>query len=175
MKEVTDIGPLQFKKVDLSTNQDICLKFRADSFMTSFGSEDAFWEEDGNGGTRYIEWLKNKDSKKFGAFHIWKEGEIVGQMEIGLLKNDESWGYVNLFYLRPEVRGSGISKYLDEFAVVFLTYLGVKKAKLCVSPTNKVAWNYYLKCGWKDQGPRDFDGVKGKGHENLVHWMSKDF
>lgn len=174
MKREIEIGPLIFRELDLEKDKEICLKFRGDSFFTSFGTEDAFWEDDGKGGERYIEWLKEKDPTKFGAFHIWNGDEIVGQMELALLRSDESWGYVNLFYLKPEARGKGLSKHLDDFATQFLKGLGVARAKLSVSPSNKRAWNYYLKCGWQDRGPRDFEGRVGKGRENLVHWMSKE-
>ncbi len=172
MKKEFQIGPLIFRKINLEEHSETCLKFRADSFYTSFGAESAFWGDDGKGGVRYLEWLKTQDSREYGAFHIWKKDEIIGQMELGFLRDDRTWGYINLFYLRVEERGKGYSKYLDDFAIQFLQNQGVHRAKLSVSPTNERAWHYYLKNGWRDGGLRSFEGKK---QAYLLHWMLKEF
>ena len=166
---------IEFKKIDLDLHKDTAINFRADSFMTSFGTDKGFWEDDGQGGERYIEWLNNKDPNKFGAYHIWKNDEIIGQIELALFKDDESWGYINLYYLRENYRGKGLSKKLDEFATEFFKGLGVEKAKLSVSPTNSRAIKFYEKNGWIDKGPRSFEGRKGHAVTNLVHFMEKNF
>ena len=112
---------MEFKKINLSLHKDVAVTFRADSYMMSFGTAQTFWEEDGKGGERYIEWLQSRmqNPQKFGAFHIWRGEEIIGQMELALFKDDESWGYVNLYYLREDWRGKGLSKKLDDFASSF--------------------------------------------------------
>ena len=166
---------IEFKKINLDLHKDVAIKFRSDVFITSFGTDEGFWGEDGQGGERYIKWLNNKDPKKFGAFHIWKEDEIVGQMELALFKGDESWGYINLYYLKKDYRGKGLSKELDDFAIEFLKNLGVNKAKLSVSPTNLRAVKFYKKNGWIDKGPRTFEGRKRHAVTNLVHFMEKIF
>ena len=168
-----NVGDTEFKKINLDLHKDIAIKFRADSFMASFGTDEEFWGKDGQGGERYIEWFNSKDHEKFGAFHIWKEDEIVGQMELSLFKDDESWGYINLYYLREDYRGTGLSKELDNFATKFLKNLGVNRAKLSVSPTNLRAVKFYEKNGWVDKGPRTFEGRKGRAVTNLVHFMEK--
>ena len=166
-------GELDFKKINLDKHSEVAIKFRAESYSASFGTDKGFWEKDGLGGKKYIDWLKNQDSKKFGAFHVWLKDEIIGQMELGLFKDDKSWGYVNLYYLKNEFHGKGYSKYLDDFAVNFLKSLGVKKAKLSVSPSNIRALRFYEKNGWKDKGPRTFEGRKG--HTFFLHLMEKIF
>ena len=166
---------IEFKKINLDLHKDTAIKFRADTFMTSFGTDKGFWEDDGQGGERYIEWLNNKNPNKFGAYHIWKNDEIIGQMELALFKDDESWGYINLYYLRGDHQGKGLSKQLDDFATEFLKSLGVTKAKLSVSPTNLRTVKFYEKNGWVDKGPRTFEGRKGHAVTNLVHVMEKNF
>ena len=128
-------GGLDFRKMDLDKHSEIAIKFYADAHSISFDTNKDFFEKDGLGGQRYIEQLKKK-SKNNGVFHIWLKNEIIGQIELGLYKNDKNWGYVNLYYLKNEFRGKGYSKYLDDFAIDFLKGLGVNKAKLSVSPSN---------------------------------------
>ena len=164
-----------FHKINLDEHKAITIKFRADSFMLSFGSDDAFWDKDRQGGEKYIDWLKGKDSNKFGAFHIWKESEIIGQMEIGIFQDDEAWGYIHLYYLKEKYRGKGYGRNLDDFAIKHLKSLGVNKAKLSVSPTNKKAIKFYEKNGWIDRGLRTFEGRKKHTLSNPIHFMEKFF
>lgn len=163
---------LDFRKMDLDKHSEIAIKFYAETHAISFGTDKNFFEKDGLGGKRYIDGLKKKISKEFGAFHIWMKDEIVGQMELGLFKNDKDWGYVNLYFLKNEFRGKGYSKYLDDFAVDFFKNLGVIKAKLSVSPSNIRAMEFYKKHGWKDKGPRPF---KDHTLPHVLHFMEKTF
>ena len=169
------LGELIFKEINFEKNSSIAIKFRADSFYTSFGNDEEFLGEDGKGDTRYLERLKNKNRKEYGAIHVWYKKEIVGQLELGLFQDDCTWGYVNLFYLKESYRGKGFSSYLDIYATNFMKTLGVNRAKLSVSPTNKKAWNYYIRMGWRDCGPRIFGERREKIHNNLIHWMEKKF
>lgn len=150
------------------------MEFRADSYLCSFGSEDTFWEDDGKGGERYLAWLQAKDFATYGAFHIWLEGEIIGQIECGRRLPEDNFGYINLYYLKEDFRGKGYSSQLDQFTNDFLKSLGYSSARLCVSPSNSRAWKYYLKMGWKDLGPRRDTGRLNKASEQLVHYMEKE-
>ncbi len=75
---------LEFKRIDLTLHRDVAIQFRADSYVSSFGNADEFWGQDGRGDERYVMWLSKRDPKKFGAFHLWLAGEIIGQMEMTL-------------------------------------------------------------------------------------------
>ena len=166
MAATLNIGPLTFKPIDLAATTAICIRFREDSFVASFGDSAKFHEADGKGAERYIEWLRAKISKDpASAVHVWKGAEIIGQMELGVFKNEPGVGNVNLYYLVPEKRGQGYARYLDEYAVHYLKGLGLVKTKLSVSPTNACAVRFYEKQGWRDLGPRP-------GHPE-VHWMEK--
>jgi len=166
-----ELNDLKFRRIDFKNHSELCLKFRADSFFVSFGTDEAFWEEDGKGGERYLEWLQSKDASRYGSFHVWKGDQIIGQMELGLYPNEEELGYINLFYLAPEYRGKGYAKTLNDFALQYLKDLGATQAKLSVSPTNKRAWHYYLKHGWTDGGPRKPNKSTSTTVTNSVHWM----
>ena len=163
-------GSLYFKTIDFDKHSEIAIKFRADSYSISFGANKDFFEEDGLGGQRYIEQLKK--TNKNNVFHIWLKNEIIGQVELGLYKNDKNWGYINLYYLKNEFRGKGYSKYLDDFAIDFLKGFGVNKAKLSVSPNNIRAIKFYEKNGWEDKGLRPF---KDHTLPHVLHFMEKTF
>ena len=160
------IGPLQFKPIDLVANRELCIQFRMDSYVVSFGEASQFYKDGGADGAGYIHWLWAKLDKHPGsAVHIWEGDTIIGQMELGVLKDEPEVGNVNLYYLIPEKRGLGYSAHLDAYAVQYLKSRGLKKSRLSVSPTNTRAVKFYEKNGWKDIGPRPVTPV--------VHWMEK--
>ncbi|MBD2168314.1 GNAT family N-acetyltransferase [Calothrix membranacea FACHB-236] len=99
--------------------------------------------------------------------HVWKQEQIIGQIEMMRCRNDSSVGYVNLFYLTPEFRGLGFGQQLDEHAADFFQRLGCHSARLNVSPTNRVAMRFYLKHGWVDLGQREDDPE--------VHYFEKKY
>lgn len=159
---------LEFKPINLGQHQDLCVQFRADSFVCSFGSADRFYEADGNGAEGYLQWLRQRITKiPNSCVHIWKGEQIIGQIEMGFWKNDSSVGYVNLFYLIPEFRGQGFGQQLDRYAANFFKHLGCKSARLAVSPANRVAMRFYLKHGWVDLGQRE-DAPE-------VHYLEKTY
>jgi ribosomal protein S18 acetylase RimI-like enzyme len=115
-----------------------------------------------------LDWLKDKiENDPRSVAHAVVGDQTVGQLELGLLRGDATYGYVNLYYLAPEFRGKGFGKQLDEYAMSYFKSLGLSRARLSVSPTNRHAFEFYKKIGWKDLGPRE-------GHPE-VHFMEKNF
>lgn len=165
---------LRFRPIDLDSHSEIAIRFRADSFFASFGHDRDFWGEDRLGGKRYIDWLRMKLNLDFPmAFHAWNNDEIIGQLEFDFYNGDKSIGYVNLYYLAPKFRGTGISKALDEFTLKCFESLSVKRILLSVSPTNERALSYYKKNSWIDLGPRFREAeLKGKKIPQ-VHLMER--
>ena len=158
--------PLTFKTIDLILHSDICVDFRLDSFVASFGTADKFYAE--GGADKYLQWLQAKIEKDpRTAVHAWLDGEIVGQMEMGLRRDDPTKGHVNLFYLRKDKRGCGLSQYLDQYAQDYFKSLGLSSALLAVSPTNGRALAYYKKMNWVDLG-------QNPEHPE-IHMMEKKF
>jgi GNAT superfamily N-acetyltransferase len=143
---------LQFATIDLARHRELCIEFRRDSYIVSFGDDQLFNEENGLDGSGYIEWLADRIARfPEGHVHAWRGAEIIGQIEMIV---SPSSGYVNLFYLKPEERGSGYGKLLHEYAVDLFQRHRVRVAGLSVSPTNRRALSYYARHGWKDLGPR---------------------
>ena len=158
---------LDFQPIDFKQHSQVCIEFRVYSFVASFGDADRFHEEDGRGADRYLDWLREKSkADPRSCVHIWFEGQIIGQIEMGRFKSDPAIGYVNLFYLRPQMRGRGMASHLQRYAIDYFRSIGLKKARLSVSPTNARAVAYYKKHGWRDLGPRP-------GHPE-VHLMEID-
>lgn len=157
---------LKFQPVYLPNTRELVIKFRADSFVVSFGNADRFYESDGKGDERYLQWLKDKISKDPNSVvHVLDGDSIIGQIEMGRLRDDQSVGYVNLNYLIPEKRGLGFGAQLDEHTTSYFRSLGLKRARLSVSPTNRSAVRFYEKMGWVDLGPRE--------EHPEVHYMEK--
>lgn len=147
---------LEFKPINIEQYQDLCIRFRADSFIYSFGSADRFYEEDGRGADRYLDWLRHRIIEiPNSCVHVWQGEQIIGQIEMRRWKLDPKVGYVNLFYLIPEFRGLGLGQQLDQHAANFFNQLGCQSACLSVSPTNLIAMRFYLRQGWVDLGQRE--------------------
>ena len=119
------------------------------------GAHRLLLQSDRDGGeTHYKEWLSQKiNSNPYSAVHVYLDGKIIGQMELGKIKTEPEVGMVNLYYLAPEFRGKSLSSYLDQYAIKFLKEQGYKIARLNVSPTNLRAVRFYSKNGWRDVGP----------------------
>jgi RimJ/RimL family protein N-acetyltransferase len=157
---------LTFKPIDLEKHSAICVKFRLDAFVCSFGPDRARWATPFDE-AEYLDWLSKKIEKNPDrALHVWIGNEIIGQLELGTLREDPDAGYVNLYYLAPAFRGSGISRELDAYVESYFRRFGMTRLKLCVSPSNLRALAYYKKCGWKDAGPRP--------DRPEVHFMQKE-
>ena len=147
---------LSFQTIDLVRHGDVCVAFRRDSYVCSFGSDQAFFE--GGGIDGYLEWLRAGIARHpKGHVHVWNESSIVGQLEMRIRTNDPPTGYVNLFYLVPEARGTKAAGMLQKYAIEFMRAGGVHLAHLSVSPTNLRAMAYYQKHSWRDLGPRSDD------------------
>ena len=156
---------LIIKPIDLDAHASVCVAFRRDSFLCSFGV-DNFFAEAGPEGADYIARLRLRTAKfPDGYVHAWSEGNIVGQMEMQILEEPRR-GYVNLFYLIEGMRGAGVSGELQEYAMDFMRRRGAQIAQLSVSPTNVRALGFYRKHGWRDLGLRP-------GRDN-VHLMECD-
>ncbi|HLF87866.1 MAG TPA: GNAT family N-acetyltransferase [Anaerolineales bacterium] len=146
---------IRFETIHLPRNAAICVKFRRDSYAVSFpDGEERFEKQTGANGEKYLTWLQTLIEKfPEGCVHVILDGEIVGQMEMQV--RSEASGYINLFYLAPEVRGTGLGNAIHQYAVEVLEKKGVRRAQLSVSPTNVRAISYYRKHGWVSLGPRD--------------------
>jgi len=147
---------LSFKPIDVDADLEICRAFARDAFVCSFGSADRMEPP----GFDWAGWLRrNVDAFPEGWVHLWRSGDIIGELEL-TLRHDVACGYVLLFYLVPEVRGTGLGTLLHDYTISLFRRHGMNEARLSVSPANGRAIAYYRKFGWEDIGPR-------KGHEHV--------
>jgi GNAT superfamily N-acetyltransferase len=145
---------LIIREIDLERDGDLCVGFRADSYVCGEGSADRFWAGAGPVGREYLSRLARYMRDLPGScVHAWHDGQIVGQIEMVRDGSDPAAGKVNLFYLRPDYRGRGLGRQLERYAVEFFRACGFGMAWLRVSPTNGRAIAFYKKNGWVDGGP----------------------
>jgi RimJ/RimL family protein N-acetyltransferase len=158
---------LEFKPIDLDRHADLCIQFREDSYICSFGSVDRFHAGEG-GAAGYLRWLQQrmKDLPN-SCVHVWLGDTIIGQIELGRWRYDPKVGYVNLFYLVPAYRGQGLGEQLDAYAARFFQRLGCIRVRLSASPTNTAAMQFYRKNNWQDLGMRQ-DSPE-------VHYLEKHY
>jgi RimJ/RimL family protein N-acetyltransferase len=148
---------LQFAPIDLGQHAALCVEFRIDSYVCSFGSADKFYVDHG-GEQQYLDWLRHTMLELPGScVHLWAGRRIVGQLELGRSHGGpENSGpeiaQVNLYYLVPEVRSTGVSDCLDNYVGHFCARLGLRQAQLNVSPSNHRAIRHYEKHAWKNRG-----------------------
>lgn len=152
---------MQFKEIDLKKNRNTVVKFRRDSFEVSFRDVSGFDEEE------YLRWLGEK-VKKFpkGFVLVLEDGKIIGQLELTIRKFEgREIGYINLYYLIPEMRGKGKGGGLHNYAKKFFKDYDVSEYHLRVSPSNTRAIHFYRKNGMEEVGP-EADGkvIRMKGY-----------
>lgn len=166
-------APLRFAPVDLERDGAACVAFRRDSYVASFGVAGAarFDAEHGPDGAGYLGWLAARVAEwPEGHVHLWAGAALAGQLEArpraprpgdalaralptGAAPGARV-GYVNLFYLSPAHRGTGLGDALDAYARALFRRWAVAAGCLTVSPTNARALAYYARRGWRDLGPR---------------------
>jgi GNAT superfamily N-acetyltransferase len=146
---------LHFQPIDVTRHFDLCVQFRVDTQIASFGSEERFWKMAGEGAAQYRAWLVDRIGKSpEGCVHAFEGSAIVGQIEMGLDREVADAGYVNLFYLVPEARGRGLADELVAYAVRYARKLGCNRLRLTVSRANERALAVYRRWGFVDLGPR---------------------
>lgn len=135
---------MNFRTIDIERDKDLIIKFRKDSYVVSFGSEEGFGDE-----IAYINRIRERVNRfPNGQVIIEVENIPIGQMELQIKEFDEKEiGYVNLYYLIPEYRDKGLGKDLIHYAEDFFRKSNVSEYHLRVSPTNQRAIKLYTKFG----------------------------
>jgi GNAT superfamily N-acetyltransferase len=143
---------VEFRPIDLSAHFRVCVEFICDTFVCSYGSAEGFHQMGGE--PAYRGGLKNLlEVFPEGCVHVWRDERIVGQIEMSL-RPDLGLVFLNLLYLVPSERGSGIGSDVHAYMVRTCADRGYARMQLSVSPTNHQAVRYYAKHGWRDLGPR---------------------
>ena len=149
---------LEFLTIDVAQHFPLCVQFSEDMFQCSFGTVERFRGTDGRGQQRYQEaLLRNTLQDPSGHVHAWREGEIMGQIEVGRFWEDPSAGFLYFLYVVAPYRGTGIASELDNYITDYFRHRGLRTAYLLVSPANVRAVRFYLKQGWQDLGAYERD------------------
>jgi GNAT superfamily N-acetyltransferase len=145
---------LVFCPVDFARHGAVCVSFRRDAHACSFGDPAGFDDENGADGVPYLAWLRERaEELPEGVVHAFRDERVVGQIE-ARIRRDPPCGYVHLFYLVPEERGTGAAEELHQYALDLFRRHGLARAELSVAPGNARAVRFYSKRGWRDLGPR---------------------
>lgn len=146
---------LTFTPIDIENTVELCMRFRLDSYRESFGTDDLFYKENGANGEKYFEFLQKRHAQDPNyILHVWLGEKIIGQVEMGPLRDLPQCGYINLYYLIPEMREKGYGRQLDDYATAYLKGKGFTFMRLSVSSTNHRALRFYARTGWCDIGIR---------------------
>ncbi|MCP8968955.1 GNAT family N-acetyltransferase [Ectobacillus ponti] len=135
---------MRFKTIDVKRDRGLIVQFRRDSYVVSFGSDEAFGDEDA-----YVKRIEER-ARRFpkGQVLVEEAGDTIGQLELQIVEYEgREIGYVNLYYLVPAYRGRGVGKQLVEYAERFFRKHRVQEYHLRVASTNERAIRFYIKHG----------------------------
>lgn len=90
------------------------------------------------------------------------DDEIIGHLHLFLIE-DNSCGFLNDIYLKPEYRGQGLGDQMDAYACALFRKHGVTRAKLRTNPLATKLMGFYHRLGWVTGDP---------SHSGWV-WMEK--
>ena len=149
------LGQYRVAPMDLPRDTQTCVRFRRDAYVATFGTAEGMDDELGADNSKYLAYLRARIAElPAGNAHVWSGERIVGQAEMRLVEEDASLGYVNLFYVIPELRRQGLGRLLQRHAVRVFSALGKRAIRLSVAARNAEALAFYRKLGWRSVGPR---------------------
>jgi GNAT superfamily N-acetyltransferase len=149
---------LDFLPVDWPSASALCVAFRRDAWLVSYGNTYDFSELDT---LKWFDALANNHPQGF--LHVWQAGKIIGQIEYcaPLIRADGGVGaYINLFYLLSDQRGKGFGAFLHDYVMTELRAQGCQVALLRVIVGNVSAERFYAKHGWQAAGEIDEKGAQ---------------
>ena len=151
MSKVSDHMADAIKFLPINTTRDLerAVEFRRAGFIAAFGDANDFDVADGNGAHQYRElMLRRCDIQPLMHVHMWKNEQIIGQIEAHPLTKNPLVGYVNFYFLLPEFRGTGLGQLLDEYMTEVFNNVGCTIMQLRATPSNQRALKYYQKLGY---------------------------
>ena len=155
LRRANDVGDYRIERIDLAASADLCVAFRREMYVASFGSSDGLEAEMGPDNALYLEGLRERIAQvPEGNVHLWRGNRIVAQAEMRLLEEDPGVGYVSLFYVAADCRGEGLGRALHAHAVDVFRRRGLRSMRLSVSISNARAMGFYRHLGWNPIGTR---------------------
>lgn len=135
---------LTLRTIDPVRDADLCAANHYDACLASFG-ENARYE----GRDAYLKWLRGRVDEYPEGFVLafGRRDRFVGQLELQV-PYGLTTGYVNLFYVSPDVRGRGFGRQLHAYAERYFRSWDAEVAELHVSPQNIRAIRFYRTLGY---------------------------
>ena len=139
---------LTYRTIDPVADADFAINAYLDACRASYGNDGTF-----PGRARHLAWLRAR-VEEFPDGHVLAllDGCPVGQMELQVPYGLPT-GYVNLYYVAPEVRGLGFAKRMhDDYAVRYFRSWEARTVQLHVSGQNERAMGFYRSLGYRALG-----------------------
>jgi ribosomal protein S18 acetylase RimI-like enzyme len=155
LRRGNDVGDYRIERIKLPDSADLCIAFRREMYVASFGSNEGLEAEMGPDNTLYLETLRERIGQvPEGNVHLWRGDRIVAQAELRLLEEEPGVGYVSLFYVAADCRGEGLGRALHAHAADVFRRRGMRAMRLSVSISNPGALAFYRRLGWAPVGTR---------------------
>ena len=150
-----DTGAYRIAPID-PADAEACVRLRREMYAASFGTEEGLEEEMGEANSLYLAQLREKlEGWPEGNVHLWRDGRIVGQLEMRLLEGEDAdVAYVSLIHVVAEYRGHGLGKRLHRHAMQVSRERGRRRMRLSVARHNAAALRFYKRLGWVVVGTR---------------------
>lgn len=135
---------LTYRTIDPRRDADFAVQAYLDACRASYADDGSF-----PGRVRHLAWLRAR-IEEFPDGHViaFSDGRPVGQLELqipyGLTE-----GYVNLYYVVPDLRGRGYGKRMHEYAERYFRSWEADRVELHVAARNERAAGFYRSLGYK--------------------------
>ena len=135
---------LSYRTIDPVADADFAVLAYLDACRASYGNDESF-----PGRAKHLAWLRSR-VEEFPDGHLLAllDGRPVGQMELQVPYGLPE-GYVNLFYVAPELRGLGFARRMHEHAERYFRSWEASVIELHVSGRNERAMGFYRSLGYR--------------------------
>jgi ribosomal protein S18 acetylase RimI-like enzyme len=139
-----DASSLTFRTIDPGADRSIVISSYRQTHRASFGDDEKSCSV-----KSYLPWLRSR-VEEFPDGHLlaFLGKRFVGQMELqvpfGLAE-----GYVNLVYVVPNFRGTGVGRAMHNRAEEYFRSWQAERSELDVSATNARAVGFYRHLGYR--------------------------
>jgi len=135
---------LAYRTIDPVADADFAVEAYLDACRASYGTDASF-----TGRARHLAWLRSR-VEEFPDGHVLAlvDGRPVGQMELQVPYGMPT-GYVNLYYVIPDLRGVGFAQRMHEYAVRYFRSWEAASVELHVAARNERAMRFYRSLGYR--------------------------
>lgn len=153
-----DLASYRIAPIELARGET-CVRLFRDMYAASFNGTAGLEELMGPGNRAYLEQLRARIAQfPEGNAHLWRDGEIVGQLEMRLLEDEPEVAYLSVIHVVAEHRGRGLGRKLHDYAMEQARLRGRRLMRLSVSRGNAAATRFYRRSGWVVVGARESRG-----------------